>query len=226
MNTTTLAQRSMAGVIGTRRRSVLMRALAVACVTLAASCGTDSGLDVSPDGTGGQSNTQGGTDEPTTDTQIGSSGKEVHDCVFTAGDSPQVPAGYTARLFGSPNVDPRVGEERPEVAIPTFALADFIVGQTEPPVTVFFYITGDQGQFIPGVSMAIEVCNADTNKTTAYSPLADWYPSATSDNTGGVEQHLTSVEAPDQPGQYRMDGLMRINDGPWQLVGRVNIEFT
>lgn len=206
-----------------RRHPLRTAALALTCAVLAvssAACGTDSGLGGSSKGTGGNTN------DPTASTPLSSSGKEVHDCAFTAGDSPQAPVGYTARLFASPNIDHVVGEERPEVAIPTFDLADFVVGQTEPPVTVFFYITGDQGQYIPGVSMVIEVCNADTNKSTAIGTLADWYPGDTSDNTTGVEQHLTSVEAPDRPGQYRMDGLMSVNDGPWQLVARVNIEFT
>ncbi|MDO8392187.1 MAG: hypothetical protein Q7V57_17050 [Actinomycetota bacterium] len=229
MNTTAFLRRSMAHPSG-GRHTAGRAALGLACATLVvsvAACGSDAGLDVSPAGTGGQTEPQGdSTNDPSATTLVGGSYKEVYDCAFSGGDSPVVPAGYTARLFASPNVDVGVGEVRPEVAIPTFDLADFVVGTTEPPVTVFFSIAGDQGQFIPGVSMAIEVCNADTNKSTGFGTLADWYPGVTSDNTSEVEQHLTSVEAPDQPGQYRMDGLMRVNGGAWQLVATVTIEFT
>lgn len=155
-----------------------------------------------------------------------SSGKEIHDCAFTAQSGPVVPSGYSAKVFSSTYKDVAVGEARPETSTSVYYLKDFDVAANKMPKdTVYFYVTGANGQAIPGVRSVIEVCNQKTNKSTDIAKLSDIVMTPTSSNTHGVESYLSAVSVPDGPGAYRVDGLISVNDGQWQLVARKVIEF-
>ncbi|QQS18164.1 hypothetical protein IPL68_06030 [Candidatus Saccharibacteria bacterium] len=150
--------------------------------------------------------------------------KEVHDCTFPAKQSPTVPAGYNAKLISSAYRDVAVGEVRPDSNKSSFRLADF-TATSKPAETVYFIVAGASDQTIPGVEMYLEVCNTTSNKSTAISTIADYNSSPTSDNTRGVEMSMSFVNAPDKTGSYRVDGLMKVAGGTWQLAARKPVEF-
>jgi hypothetical protein len=152
------------------------------------------------------------------------SGKEVYDCKFTGTSSVATVSGYNAKVFSSANVDVGVGVTRPETSTSNYKLKDF-TATSKPSETVFSTVYGNGEAFIPGVSTMLQICNASTNKSTSFIPLDQYTTSQTSANSSGVEISMSFIDVPDKPGKYRVDGLMKINDGDWQLVGRKNIEF-
>jgi hypothetical protein len=152
------------------------------------------------------------------------SGKEVYACLYDENSSIVVPSGYVARVYSSPYIDNTYGEPRQITPTSEFFLTDF-TAEKELKETVYFDVYGSNNQFIPGVKIFIEVCNRKTNKATAVSELTGAYSSPTTDNTRGTELHMTFIDVPDDPGEYRVDGIMTLNDGEWMLVGRKNIQF-
>ena len=150
--------------------------------------------------------------------------KEVHGCTFPAKQSPTVPAGYNAKLISSAYRDVAVGEVRPDSNKSSFRLADF-TATSKPAETVYFIVDGTSDQTIPGVEIYLEVCNTTTNKSTAIGTIDGYSSTPTSDNTRGVEMSMSFVNAPDKTGSYRVDGLMKVAGGAWQLAARKPVEF-
>lgn len=151
---------------------------------------------------------------------------ETASCIFPPGSQPQAVAGYVADVFSSEKKDVGVGEKRTPTNKTSFQLSDFtMANDANLKETVYFTIWGDSGQFIPGVTSAIQLCNASTGKTTVGNDLTSYYGSATTDNTSGVEQYFSWVQAPSSKGKYYIDGLAKINGGEWKLLDRLEIEF-
>lgn len=151
---------------------------------------------------------------------------ETATCLFGSGAKAESVAGYVADIFSSEKKEMAVGERRTPTAATSFKLSDFTMEEESSlKETVYFTIYGDADQFIPGVSSAIQLCNASSGKTTSANDLTNYYSSPTTDNTNGVEQNFSWVQAPKVKGKYYIDGVAKFNGGAWKLLDRIEIDF-
>lgn len=218
--------RTFTGFDGNHRVVGLSGAAVLAVAIVMAGCG-DSGSTTTTDPEGGATTTDPSvsTTVETTTTTAQVAVDEVVECVFTAEEEPTVVEGYTATLFTAKTGEYGAADLDNITDTRVFSLDDFSSEEVEPLETVFLNVESSDGVPIPGVTAFVQVCNASTDMTTVANDVASFRFVPTSEGTRSVEVHVTPRAIPSVPGVYRMDGIMRVGNGAWILVGRMEVAF-